>query len=156
MDGRITALRVGFLSSSHQLAGLNFPLPALLNTTQGLYPFIGVFAAFFKCWIGLAVWQVWLWSSGSLFFFIFFYPPQSACEASGKASRRRDGCRRSCRLFWARRVWVWFYVAVFLFLLVWRNSVSRQDGGLARTPLRTRVAPDRSAGCFVLGVFFFF
>lgn len=24
MDGRITALRVGFLSSSHQLAGLNF------------------------------------------------------------------------------------------------------------------------------------
>lgn len=26
MDGRITALRVGFLSSSHQLAGLNFSI----------------------------------------------------------------------------------------------------------------------------------
>lgn len=47
MDGRITALRVGFLSSSHQLAGLNFLLPALLSTTQGLCPFIGIFAIFF-------------------------------------------------------------------------------------------------------------
>lgn len=26
MDGRITALRVGFLSSSHHLAGLNFSI----------------------------------------------------------------------------------------------------------------------------------
>lgn len=91
MDGRITALRVGFLSSSHQLAGLNFPLPALLNTTQGLYPFIGVFAAFFKCWIGLAVWQVWLWSSGSLFFFIFFLPPTIGLRGfrQGESAARR-------------------------------------------------------------------
>jgi len=43
VDGRITALRVGFLSSSHQLAGLNFLLPALRKTIRGMYPFIGVF-----------------------------------------------------------------------------------------------------------------
>lgn len=77
MDGRITALRVGFLSSSHQLAGLNFLLPALLSTTQGLCPFIGIFAIFFfKCWSRFSVWQVWLWSSSSFF-------SHSSYEASG-------------------------------------------------------------------------
>lgn len=68
MDGRITALRVGFLSSSHQLAGLNFLLPALLSITQGLCPFISIFAIFFfTCWSWFSVWQVWLWSSSSFF-----------------------------------------------------------------------------------------
>lgn len=53
MDGRITALRVGFLSSSHQLAGLNFLLPALPNTIQGLYPFIGIFGIVLTAVVGL-------------------------------------------------------------------------------------------------------
>lgn len=53
MDGRITALRVGFLSSSHQLAGLNFLLPALPKATQGLYPFIGIFGIVLTAVVGL-------------------------------------------------------------------------------------------------------
>lgn len=53
MDGRITALRVGFLSSSHQLAGLNFLLPALPKTIQGLYPFIGIFGIVLTAVVGL-------------------------------------------------------------------------------------------------------
>lgn len=67
MDGRITALRVGFLSSSHQLAGLNFLLPALLKTIQGLYPFIGIFGIVLTACCWLVVWQVCLWSWGSFF-----------------------------------------------------------------------------------------
>lgn len=53
MDGRITALRVGFLSSSQQLAGLNFLLPALLKTLQRLYPFIGIFGIVLTAVVGL-------------------------------------------------------------------------------------------------------
>lgn len=44
MDGRITALRVGFLSSSHQLAGVLFLLPALMKTLQGFYHLLVFFA----------------------------------------------------------------------------------------------------------------
>lgn len=53
MDGRITALRVGFLSSSHQLAGLNFLLPALRKTIQGLFPFLGIFGIVLTAVVGL-------------------------------------------------------------------------------------------------------
>lgn len=52
MDGRITALRVGFLSSSHQLAGLNFLLPALPNTIQGLSAFFCIFGVVLTALVG--------------------------------------------------------------------------------------------------------
>lgn len=37
MYGRITALRVGYLTSSHQLAMLNFPIARLAEKQLGLF-----------------------------------------------------------------------------------------------------------------------
>lgn len=85
MDGRITALRVGFLSSSHQLAGLNFLLPALLNATQGLHPFIGVFALFSSPEFGSVSGR---FGSGGLARFF----SAVVLRGFGQASRRCDGC----------------------------------------------------------------
>lgn len=58
MDGRITALRVGFLSSSHQLAGLNFSNASSGEKQPGPGLIYGCFRVVLTavCW--LVVWQV--------------------------------------------------------------------------------------------------
>lgn len=147
MDGRITALRVGFLSSSHQLAGLNFLLPALLSTTQGLCPFIGIFAIFFlKCWSRFSVWQFWLWSSSS-----FFLTPLTRLRV-GDSEAQRLRCRAGQASLVINVSGCILHGCFFFPPLLVREIWATDGLDWGAVWLRLRVAPDRNPNC----AFFFF
>lgn len=101
MDGRITALRVGFLSSSHQLAGVEFSIASspCKKNVWGSYPFIGIFFFVGYCFNCCC----WLVLSGGVFDFGVrgSFSPLGCLKRvrAGELWRCKSG-RHKDRLFW--------------------------------------------------------